>query len=121
MNNKRIACVLLEEFSLKMFYQKEPSAAAQPLALTEDDRKSAPIVAMNQAATEHGVLINSTVPQAHAVCPDLIVKVRNTEKETRESQRLLKALQTIGPFAEKGTDSTGGALIIWPFWESCGL
>ncbi len=119
MDSERIACVLIEEFSLEMFYQKELSPAEQPLALTEEDRKSAPIVAMNQAATEHGVLINSTVPQAHAVCSDLIVKVRNTEKETRESQRLLKALQTIGPFAEKGADSTGGALIL--FMEVNGL
>ncbi len=119
MDSERIACVLLEEFSLEMFYQKEPSPAEQPLALTEEDRKSALIVAINQAATEHGVLINSTVPQAHTVCPDLIVKVRNTEKETSESQKLLKALQTIGPFAEKGADSTGGALTI--FMEVNGL
>ena len=121
MNNKRIACILLDTFSLEMFYQKEPSLATQPFVLTEGTHKTAPIVTMNQPAAEHGVLIGSTTPQAHVTCPDMIVKLRNTEKETHESQKLLKALRTVGPFVENGTyiKSTSGALGI--FLEVSGL
>ena len=121
MNNKRIACILIDTFSLEMFYQKEPSLAAQPFVLIEGRHKTAPIAAMNQPALEYGVLIGSTAPQAHVICPDLIVKVRNTEKETDESQKLLNALRTVGPFVEDGiyTKGISGALGI--FLEVSGL
>lgn len=121
MSNKRIACILLDTFSLEMFYQKEPSLAAQPFVLIEGRHKTAPIVAMNQPATEYGVLIGGTATQAHVTCPDLIVKLRDTEKEQHESQKLLKALRTIGPFVENGTyiKSIAGALGI--FLEVSGL
>jgi len=119
MNNERIACILIETFSLEMFYRKDPSPATRPLALTEDARKSAPIVAVNQAAAEHGVLINSTAPQAHVICPDLIVKPRDPVEEAHQSQKLMQTLQTIGPFVEKGADNTNGALTV--FMEVSGL
>lgn len=121
MNNKRIACILIDTFSLEIFYQKDPSLTAQPFVLTEGVHKTAPIVAMNQPAAEHGVLIGSTTPQAHVTCPDLTVKLRDTEKEQRESQKLFKALRTIGPFVEDSTytKSISGALGI--FLEVSGL
>jgi len=119
MNNERIACLLIDSFALQMFYQKEPSLVRRPLALTEETQPAAPIVVVNQAAAENGVVLNSSVPQAHVVSPDLIVKQRDIAEETAQSQKLLQALQTIGPFVEKGSDNVGGALTV--FMEVSGL
>lgn len=97
---EKIACVVIPNFLIEVCQRDHPRLN-RPLALADSDLDSAEIIAINQPAADAGLLLRITVAQGHILCPNLIVMVRDTERELEESNAVYKKLQSLSPFVEE--------------------
>ncbi len=117
--NSKIACVVIPNFSIEVYlrntlFNNSPLALVNPgargrtpttgdsTAINKNETLDlAEIIAINQKAIDAGVLLNITVTQGHILCPNLTVRVKDTEKEIEQSNAIYKKLQSLSPFVEE--------------------
>jgi nucleotidyltransferase/DNA polymerase involved in DNA repair len=97
----KIACLMLPNFAIEVCLRDHPELSNVPLALAESELDDALIVAINEPAVNAGLLLNVTVAQGNILCPELIIKVNDTEREIEQSNAIYKKLQAISPFVEE--------------------
>jgi protein ImuB len=95
---KRIACALIPRFGLSLHLRDAPELLSRPVALTDGVRESAAILQVNDQATRAGIKVGMTAAQGGMLSPELVIKVRNQESESKESQQVLGTLQQVAPF-----------------------
>jgi len=93
--------VTLPNFSVEVCLRDYPELKGAPLALAESELDDAEIIAVNRQATDTGLLLHITAAQAHILCPDLTIKVRNTDREIEQSNAVYKKLQSLSPLVEE--------------------
>ena len=104
MSGARIGCCAIPEFPVALWIQERPSIAAFPLAIAEDDKESSALVICNRKARDAGVTRELTVAQAHTLCPDLQVRVRDQQREQQAAREIVTRLRTISPFVQDAGD-----------------
>ncbi|HWR82846.1 MAG TPA: hypothetical protein VN285_06065, partial [Candidatus Deferrimicrobium sp.] len=101
MNGKRLACAVVPDFLLHVAASAGLHIWERPHAIAEKEGAAALLAAVNSLGMQDGVTVGMTVAQARARCPELEVTVRNQDHEDEQSGRILKLLQSIGPFVEE--------------------
>ena len=109
MKNQRLACILFPEFPLELACKIRPDLRSSPLALTDQPGETALLTSVNDRAAAFGVTTGMTVAQANSLCPDLVIGVRDHERERTVLQRLEHTLKQIGPDIE--TDHNGAIFL----------
>jgi len=97
----KIVCMIIPNFSVEVCLRNHPELTSTPLALAESELDDAEIIAVNQQAADTGLLLHITSAQAHILCPDLTIKVRNTDREIEQSNAVYKKLQSLSPLVEE--------------------
>jgi len=110
----RIACILLPDFPLELFFKTRPTLRETPVALAETAGDTAEIIACNEPAARCDITVGVTVARANSYCPDLTVGIRDMAREQQIIERLYRTLQQVGPLVEP----TGTPLF---FLEAAGL
>lgn len=100
MKSERLACILIPDFPLVLACRRDPALVGRPVAITENDSPTAPIVICNNRAVEHDVRPGLTATQAHVICPELTVLSRDRTDENKAAAKIQHTLQTIGPLVE---------------------
>jgi len=103
MNNCRYACAVIPDFPAAVWIYQDPMLANRPMAIAETEKAASPLVVCTAEALRDGVTTVMTAAQAHSRCPDLIIKLRDHQKETELSGLILKKLQTLSPLVESDT------------------
>jgi len=98
---RKIACVAIPDFAVEVCQRACRQSVGAPLALAESALPSAEVIACNGAAIAAGLLLHITAAQAHVLCPHLIVKIRDIEREIEQSNTIYKKLQNLSPFVEE--------------------
>jgi len=98
--NKRVACCLLINFSMERVMAEQPSLRTQPVALAEGAHPAARLTAVNEPAAQAMVQPGLTVAQAHTRCEHLVVLPRDDQSELGLIRKVVRTLQTVGPFVE---------------------
>jgi len=94
---RRIACLVLPQFSVEVCLRAKPSLKGRPLAIAHGESRRE-IVSANR--TSIGVVAGMTPKQARAACPGLVVIARDESAELAATSELLDALETCGPLVE---------------------
>jgi len=111
MNNKRIAAVMLPDFALELFLKSHQNQLARfevippGVVLAESESDTAVVIVCNDRATGFGITTGMTIARAHSYCSNLVVGIRDIDRETGISTRVYQALKTIGPDIEWGDDN----------------
>jgi len=99
--SNRVACAYIPNFPIRVVHKYHPTTVGRPLALTDDDRPKAPIVALNESAFRWGVRKDITRAQAKSLCPNLEIVIRDKGGEVDVSNSVLRALQKVAPNIEE--------------------
>jgi len=94
---RRIACLVLPQFSIEVCLRSKPSLRGRPLAVADGELRRE-IAAASRNVT--GVARGMTPKQARAACPGLVVIARDHAAELAATSELLDALETCGPLVE---------------------
>jgi protein ImuB len=94
------AVLYVTDFPLQAILRTAPDLADRPVALLEDDRKRAKVVALTRTACAQGVELGLTAPQAQARCSELIVRTPQPAAEAEARAALLAAAFTLSPLVE---------------------
>ena len=97
MATKRVAVVLIPNFTLAVFAKTQRSRAQGAIALVDMIDDTAPVVAINDEATRSGITCGMTVSQAQAFCPGLAVYQRDLIAERAEAQAITGWLGALSP------------------------
>ncbi len=97
----KIACVMIPDFDVEVCQRHNPHLQNISFAIADNELDSAEIIAANQQARDAGLLLNVTVAQGHILVPDLVVTVRDTDREIEQSNVVYKKLQSLSPFVEE--------------------
>ena len=103
MNNCRYACAVIPDFPAAVWIYQDPTLANRPMAIAETEKDASPLVVCTAEALRDEVTTAMTAAQAHSRCPDLIIKLRDHQKETELSGLILKKLQMLSPLVESDT------------------
>ncbi len=94
---RRIACLVLPQFSVEVCLRSKPSLKGRPLAIAHGESRREIVSA---SRTSIGVVAGMTPKQARAACPGLVVIARDADAELAATRELLDALETCGPLVE---------------------
>jgi protein ImuB len=94
---RRIACLVLPQFSVEVCLRSKPSLKGRPLAIAHGESRREIVSA---SRTSIGVVAGMTPKQARAACPGLVVIARDANAELAATRELLDALETCGPLVE---------------------
>lgn len=97
--SKRIACVIIPDFPLLVELMENVIPYDTPAVLTEN--KKAKVSFLTSRAIVEGVNLDMTIAQAQAICPDLVVLIRDLKKEEKGIKTIVKKLYSISPVVEK--------------------
>lgn len=109
----RIACLLQPDLPLSARLRVEPDLAGTPLAVVDGTSTRAQVLCCTAEARTRAVRPGLTVTQARALCPELVVRVRNAEIERSAEAALRDVGLSFSPRVEKTTrpDALTGALL----------
>ncbi|MBV8172396.1 MAG: DNA polymerase Y family protein [Candidatus Eremiobacteraeota bacterium] len=94
---RRIACLVLPQFSVEVCLRTKPSLKGRPIAIAQGEARREIVCA---GRTSIGVVPGMTPKQARAACPGLVVVARDENAELAATSELLDALETCGPLVE---------------------
>jgi protein ImuB len=96
----RLACIAVPLFPLAARLRSEPELHQTALAVVEGNGQAAQVAAANRLAREAGVTPGQTLPQARALCPNLVARPRDEEAEHAAQEALLEAAERFSPRVE---------------------
>jgi len=99
--NKRIACVLIPDFSLLLGLTENSIRYETPAVLTDNKTRRSKVLFLTTKAVVEGVNLDMTIPQAQAICPGLTILLRNPRKEDKKIKEIIKRLYSISPVVER--------------------
>lgn len=94
---KRVAVVLIPNFSMAVFGRTQHSRAHGAIALVDVLDETSPVTAINQTAAEAGITCGMTTAQAQAFCPGLMVYQRDLIAERAEAHAIVGWLGSLSP------------------------
>lgn len=99
--SKRIACAIIPDFPLLVELMANSIPYDTPAVLVENENKRAKVLFLTSRAVIEGVNLDMTIAQAQAICPDLVVLIRDSKKEEKGIETIVKKLYSISPVVEK--------------------
>src|SRR5215469_9579592 len=94
---RRIACLVLPQFTVEVCLRAKPSLKGRHVAIAQGESRREIVCA---SRTSIGVVPGMTPKQARAACPGLVVVARDERAELGATSELLDALETCGPLVE---------------------
>jgi len=104
---RRIACLLIADCPLQAEIRAHPELSGSPLVITCGPGPRAEILIASPEACSRGVRPRQTLPQARAVCPDLVARVASPPLEQAAREALLDAALSLTPRAELAERGSG--------------
>ena len=98
--SKRIACVFIPDFPLWVELMENSIHYDTSAILTENKTKRSKVLFLTSRAIVEGVNLDMTIAQAQAICSDLMVLIRDPEKEDRKIKEIITKLYSITPLVE---------------------
>ena len=99
--NKRIACVLIPDFTLVVQLKEHPDLFGKPVILAENGSNRSRVLYANIHAENEGLSSGMTLVQAKNVCPEVCILIREEKGEQQRFDELLVKLQRFSPFIEE--------------------
>ncbi|HEX5760364.1 MAG TPA: hypothetical protein VF121_14340, partial [Thermoanaerobaculia bacterium] len=96
----RLACLAVPLFALAARLRSEPELAREALVVVEGNGQAAQVAAASRPAREAGIAAGQTLPQARALCPNLVARPRDEELERSAQEALLEAAERFSPRVE---------------------
>jgi len=103
----RTACLLVPNLPLTAELRAHPELGGKPLAVASGPGPRAELIAVSAQAAQRGVLSQTSVAHARAVCADLIVRIASPALETAARAALLDAALSVSPRATWAPRSAG--------------
>jgi protein ImuB len=103
----RTACLLIPNLPLAAELRAHPELGGEPLAVAGGPGPRAEIIAISAEAARHGVLSQTSVAHARAVCAKLIVHIASPALEMTARAALLDAALSVSPRATEVPRSAG--------------
>ena len=103
----RTACLLIPNLPLVAELRAHPELGGEPLAVASGPGPRAELIAVSAKAARRGVLSQTSVAHARAVCAELIVRVASPALETAARAALLDAALGVSPRATEAPRSAG--------------
>jgi protein ImuB len=100
----RLACIAVPLFPLAARLRSEPELHQAALAVVEGNGQVAQVAAANRPARDAGIVAGQTLPQARALCPNLVARPRDPELERSAQEALLEAAERFSPRVEDAGD-----------------
>ncbi len=97
---------MIPGFPLSVELMENSIACGSPAALSENRDSRSKILFLTPEAAKEGIGLNMTIAQAKAICPDLTVLTRDSQKEDRKIAEIIERLYSIGPVIEKSDPGT---------------
>ena len=99
---RRIACLLVRDFSLAALVRANPDLSGDALALSSDYTPNAGILALSPKARAAGLRPAMTVAQARAILPELVVVRPSAAAEDSARDALYDVAVSVSPLVEEG-------------------
>src|SRR5688572_13989656 len=96
----RIACLAVPLFPLAARLRSEPDLTREVLVVVEGNGQVAEVAAATRSARDAGIVPGQTLPQARALCPNLVPRPRDEELERSAQEALLEAAERFSPRIE---------------------
>jgi protein ImuB len=103
----RIACLLVPDLPLRAELRANPDLCEEALVITDGTGSRAAILTVSARARAQGIREGSTLPQAHALSRDLVVRVASPVLERAARETLLDVALSLSPRAELTDRSSG--------------
>jgi len=103
----RTACLLISNLPLAAELRAHPELDGEPLAVASGPGPRAEIIAVSAEAARRGVLSQTSVAHARAVCSKLSVRVASPALEIAARAALLDAALSVSPRATEAPRSAG--------------
>jgi protein ImuB len=103
----RTACLLIPNLPLAAELRAHPELGGKPLAVASGPGPRAELIAVSEEAARRGVLGQTRVAHARAVCAELIVRIASPALETAARAALLDAALSVSPRAHEAPRSAG--------------
>jgi len=103
----RTACLLIPNLPLAAELRAQPELVGEPLAVASGPGPRAELIAVSAEAARRGVLEQTSVAHARAVCAELNVRVASPALETAARAALLDAALGVSPRATEAPRSAG--------------
>lgn len=100
----RIACLAVPLFPLAARLRSEPDLTREALVVVEGNGQVAEVAAATRSARDAGIVPGQTLPQARALCPNLVPRPRDEELERSAQEALLEAAERFSPRIEDAGD-----------------
>jgi protein ImuB len=94
---RRICCLYVPLFPLAARLRSEPDLHGEAVAVFEGNGKSASLVAATRRARRSGLVPGTTVAQARALLPALVVRPRDPECERAAQEALIEVATAFSP------------------------
>lgn len=104
---RRIACLLIADCPLQAELRAHPELRGAPLVIVCGPGPRAEILIASPEASSRGVQPRQTLPQARAVCPDLVARIASPPLEQAAREALLDAALSLTPRAELAERGSG--------------
>lgn len=104
---RRIACLLIADYPLQAELRAHPELRGAPLVITCGPGPRAEILIASPEASSRGVQPRQTLPQARAVCPNLVARIASPPLEQAAREALLDAALSLAPRAELAERGSG--------------
>jgi len=103
----RTACLLIPNLPLTAELRAHPELGGEPLAVASGPGPRAELIAVSAEAARRGVLSQTSVAHARAVCAELVVRIASPALETAARAALLDAALSVSPRATWAPRSAG--------------
>ncbi|MFK7898487.1 MAG: hypothetical protein AB8G23_21825 [Myxococcota bacterium] len=103
----RIACLLIPDLPLHAALRAEPELHDMPLAIVSGAGNRAELITLSQAARAGGLRTGLTLPQARAICPEILFRIASPTLERAAREALLDVALSLAPRAELAPRSSG--------------
>jgi len=103
----RTACLLIPNLPLVAQRRAHPELDGAPLAVASGPGPRAELIAVSAEAERRGVLSQTRVAHARAVCAELIVRIASPALESAARAALLDAALSVSPRASEAPRSAG--------------
>lgn len=116
---RRLACLWVPQMPLAAHLRLEPELASVPLAMVQSVGSQSVIVAASALAAEAGITVGMKVPQARALCDDLMVREVCVEVVNAAISALVDVARSVGAQTQiEGVDRVyadcRGTAAMWP-------
>ena len=103
----RTACLLIPNLPLAAELRAHPELGGEPLAVASGCGPRAELIAVSEEAARRGVLNQTSVAHARAVCSELSVHVASPALEIAARAALLDVALSVSPRATEAPRSSG--------------